>query len=61
MAASKKSKLDDNVQQTSIEEDDSVPEEIEEQCLNCHYSLANLETLLKPVLSTNRPNDEEVL
>ncbi len=39
--------------------DDSVPEEIEEQCLQCHHSLAAIDKLLKPVLSCSRSELEE--
>ena len=40
------------------EDEDSVPEEIEEQCLECHHALADLEKLLKPLLTTPRALDE---
>lgn len=40
------------------EGEDTVPEEIEEQCLECHHSLAGLEKLLKPLLTTPRATDE---
>ena len=36
------------------EDDDSVPEEIEETCLEVHESLAGVDSLLKPVLSVSR-------
>ena len=42
-----------------VDEDDSVPEEIEEQCLQCHESLVATDGLLKPVLSVGRAQLEE--
>lgn len=32
---------------------DEVPEEIEEQCVNCHHSLSAIDRILKPILSSN--------
>ena len=42
-----------------VEDDDKVPEEIEEQCLECHHSLAKIEKHLKPLLATSRTASEE--
>ena len=42
-----------------VEDEDKVPEEIEEQCLDCHHSLANIEKILKPLLPTSRTVSEE--
>ena len=42
-----------------MDEDDSVPEEIEEQCLQCHESLVGTDRLLKPVMSVSRAQMEE--
>ena len=39
--------------------DDSVPEEIEEQCLQCHHALAAIDRLLKPVLASSRSQMED--
>ncbi|CAI8046291.1 Nuclear nucleic acid-binding protein C1D [Geodia barretti] len=41
------------------EEDDAVPEEIEETCLEVHEALAGVDRLLKPVLSVGRVSLEE--
>lgn len=41
--------------------DDSVPEEIEEQCLQCHHALAAIDRLLKPVLASSRPQMEDTV
>ena len=40
-------------------EEDAVPEEIEEQCIDCHHALASLERLLKPLLETTHTAVEE--
>lgn len=50
---SKKSKIETEV------DEDAVPEEIEDQCLNCHYSLANLENLIKPLITTTRATEDQ--
>lgn len=42
-----------------VEDEDKVPEEIEEQCLDCHHSVANIEKKLKPLLATSRTVSEE--
>lgn len=42
-----------------MDEDDSVPEEIEDQCLQCHESLVGTDRLLKPVMSVSRTQMEE--
>ena len=42
-----------------VEDEDKVPEEIEEQCLDCHHSLASIEKILKPLLVTSRTASEE--
>ena len=34
--------------------DDNVPEEIEDTCIDCHHSLASVDRLLKPLLATKR-------
>ena len=41
------------------EDQDAVPEEIEETCLQCHEGLAGVDTLLKPVLAISRTNLED--
>jgi exosome complex protein LRP1 len=46
--AAKKMKLDPH----DDKDDDEVPKEIEDQCLNCHQSLGKLEQLLKQFLAT---------
>ena len=40
-------------------EDDEVPEEIEETCLQVHEALAGVDRLLRPVLAVSRGNLEE--
>ena len=42
-----------------VEDEDKVPEEIEEQYLDCHHSLASIEKILKPLLATSRTASEE--
>ena len=39
--------------------DDNVPEEIEDTCIDCHHSLASVERLLKPLLATKREELEQ--
>ena len=39
--------------------EDLVPEEIEEQCLQCHHSLVAIDRMLKPVLDVGRLQLEE--
>ena len=39
--------------------DDSVPEEIEEPCMQCHHSLSGIEQMLKPVLAVGRAHTEQ--
>lgn len=41
------------------ETDDSVPEEIEETCLEVHEALAGVDRLLKPALAVSRGSLEE--
>ena len=55
MSASKK-----KMKKVEDEDDEEVPEEIEEQCLDFHHSLSKFEKLLKPVLSEARPSHEAV-
>ena len=43
----------------SAEEGEFVPEEIEDQCTECHKALAAVERLVKPVLSLNRSHLED--
>lgn len=38
---------------------DSVPEEIEEPCTRCHYSLSGIEQTLKPILAAGRLQAEQ--
>ena len=38
---------------------DEVPEEIEDQCVECHHALASVERLLKPLLATSHGAVEE--
>jgi len=38
--------------------DDSVPEEIEEPCMQCHHSLSGIEQMLRPALSVGRAQIE---
>ena len=49
---------DESVTEDEAEED-AVPEEIEEQCIDCHHALASLERLLKPLLETTHTAVEE--
>jgi len=39
--------------------DDSVPEEIEEPCMQCHHSLSGIEQMLRPALSVGRAQTEQ--
>ena len=39
--------------------DDNVPEEIEDTCIDCHHSLASVDRLLKPLLATKREELEQ--
>ena len=39
--------------------DDNVPEEIEDTCIDCHHSLASVDRLLKPLLATTRADLEQ--
>ena len=39
--------------------EEELPEELEEQCEDCHEALAGVERLLKPLLSTNKAQTEE--
>ena len=41
------------------QEEDEVPEEIEDQCVECHHALASVERLLKPLLATSHGAVEE--
>ena len=38
---------------------DDVPEELEDQCTNCHMALAGIEQLLQPVMAVSRTQMEE--
>ena len=38
---------------------DEVPEEIDEHCVNCHHSLAAIDRILKPILSSNMAEIED--
>ena len=40
--------------------DDSVPEEIEEPCMQCHHSLSGIEQMLKPVLAVGAHTEQQV-
>ena len=42
-----------------MSDDDFVPEEIEDECTQCHKALATVERLLKPPLAMNRSQLEE--
>lgn len=42
-----------------MSDEEFVPEEIEEQCTECHRALAAVERLLKPAVSLNRSQIEE--
>ena len=35
-------------------DDDNVPEEIEQQCVDLHHAIAAVDTVMKPLLTTNR-------
>ena len=39
--------------------DDNVPEEIEDTCIDCHHSLASVDRLLKPLLASKREDLEQ--
>ena len=41
------------------DDDDFVPEEIEEECTQCHEALAAVERLLKPPLAMSKSQLEE--
>ena len=45
--------------QSAAMAEDLVPEEIEEQCLQCHRSLVAIDRMLKPVLDVGRLQLEE--
>ena len=40
-------------------EEEAVPEELEEQCVECHHALGSVERLLNPILGTNHAAIEE--
>ena len=40
-------------------EEEELPEELEDQCVECHHALGSVERLLKPVLATNHAALEE--
>ena len=40
-------------------EDEELPAELEEQCNDCHKTLAGVEMLLKPLLSISKAQTEE--
>lgn len=43
----------------TVLQDEEVPEEIEEQCVNCHHSLAAIERIIKPLFSSNMADMED--
>ena len=47
------------MEDVEVNEEERVPEEIEEMCLNCHYTLGNIDQLLKSVLCTKKAHMEE--
>ena len=53
-------KVGEEAPKVKEEDEDEVPEEIEDQCSDCHQSLAKLEKLLKPVLAEARPSHDKV-
>ncbi len=40
-------------------EEEAVPEELEEQCVECHHALGSVERLVNPILGTNHAAIEE--
>ncbi len=42
-----------------MSDDEDVPEEIEDHCIECHHSLASVERLLKPLLASNHAAIED--
>ena len=43
-----------NVLANMASDDDNVPEEIEQQCVDLHHAVAAVDTVMKPLLTTNR-------
>ncbi len=41
------------------ESEEELPEELEDQCEDCHKALAEVERILKPLLSLSRAQTEE--
>ena len=41
------------------ESEEELPEELEDQCEDCHKALAEVERILKPLLSISRAQTEE--
>lgn len=44
---------------TSANDAEELPDELEDQCTECHRSLAGAEKLLKPLLALNRSQVED--
>lgn len=42
-----------------MSDEDFLPEEVEDQCTECHRALAGVERLVKPVFSKNRSQLED--